>query len=72
MGAQGISLDDLAGRQWPPPRAPRPPSPARCRSSRPTATSPTRAEVAVNVVAGMRSTYPQEPGSDGLAAEEAV
>lgn len=28
--------------------------------------------VAVNVVAGMRSTCPQEPGSDGMAAEEAV
>lgn len=29
-------------------------------------------EVAVNVVAGMRSTYPQEPSSDGMDAEEAV
>lgn len=24
------------------------------------------------IVTGMRSTYPQEPGSDGMAAEEAV
>ena len=29
-------------------------------------------EMAVNMVAGARPTYPQEPGSDGMAAEEAV
>lgn len=29
-------------------------------------------EMTVNVMAGARSTYPQEPGSDGMTAEEAV
>ena len=29
-------------------------------------------EMAVNVVAGARSTYPQEPGSYGVDAAEAV
>lgn len=68
----GCSLDELAGRQWPPEGASAPePGEASLVSAYRDLSEEGR-EVAVNVVAGMRSTYPQEPGSDGMAAEEAV
>lgn len=67
----GCSLDELAGRQWPPEGASAPePGEASLVSAYRDLSEEGR-EVAVNVVAGMRSTYPQEPGSDGMAAEEA-
>ena len=70
--ALGISLDELGGRQWPPEGASAPePGEASLVSAYRDLSEEGR-EVAVNVVAGMRSTYPQEPGSDGMAAEEAV
>ena len=67
----GCSLDELAGRQWPPDGASAPePGEASLVSAYRDLSEEGR-EVAVNVVAGMRSTYPQEPDSDGMAAEEA-
>lgn len=67
----GCSLDELAGRQWPPEgtAAPEPGEASLVSAYRDL--SEEGREVAVNVVTGMRSTYPQEPGSDGMAAEEA-
>ena len=66
------SIDELVGRRWPPEGASAPePGEASLVSAYRDLSEEGR-EVAVNVVAGMRSTYPQEPGSDGLAAEEAV
>ncbi len=68
----GCSLDELAGRQCPPEGVSAPgPGEASLASAYRDLSDEGR-EVAVNVVAGMRSTYPQEPGSDGMAAEEAV
>ena len=68
----GCSLDELAGRQWPPEGASAPePGEASLVSAYRDLSEEGR-EVAVNVVTGMRSTYPQEPGSHGMAAEEAV
>lgn len=68
----GCSLDELAGRQWPPEGASAPePGEASLVSAYRDLSEEGR-EVAVNVVAGMRSTYPQEPCSDGMGAEEAV
>ena len=70
--AMHCSIDELVGRQWPPEGASAPePGEASLVSAYRDLSEEGR-EVAVNVVAGMRSTYPQEPGSDGLAAEEAV
>ena len=70
--ALGISLDELGGRQWPPEGASAPePGEASLISAYRDLSDEGR-EVAVNVVAGMRSTYPQEPGSHGVDAEEAV
>ena len=67
----GCSLDELAGRQWPPEGAPASePGEASLVSAYRDLSEEGR-EVAVNVVVGMRSTYPQESGSDGMAAEEA-
>lgn len=68
----GCSLDELAGRQWPPEGASVPePGEASLVSAYRDLSEEGR-EVAVNVVAGMRSTYPQEPCSNGMGAEEAV
>lgn len=70
--ALGISLDELGGRQWPPEGASNPePGEASLVSAYRDLSEEGR-EVAVNVVAGMRSTYPQEPRSNGMGAEEAV
>ena len=68
----GCSLDELAGRQWPPEgtSAPEPGEASLVSAYRDL--SDEGREVAVNVVAGMRSTYPQEPGPHGMDAEEAV
>lgn len=66
------SIDELVGRQWPPEGASAPePGEASLVSAYRDLSDEGR-EVAVNVVAGMRSTYPQEPCSDGMGAEEAV
>lgn len=63
--------DELAGRQWPPEGVSAPEPGVASLVSAYRDLSEEGSEVAVNVVAGMRSTYPQEPGSDGMAAEEA-
>lgn len=55
----GCSLDELAGRQWPPEGASTPePGEAAIVSAYRDLSDEGR-EVAVNVVAGMRSTYPK-------------
>lgn len=69
----GCSLDELAGRQWPPEGAS-----ATSDLGEASLVSAYRdlseegREVAVNVVAGMRSTYPSEPHTHEVGAEEAV
>lgn len=65
-----ISLDELGGRQWPPEGAAGPADPGE--SSLVSAyrdLSEEGREVAVNVVAGMRSTYPPEPDTHEVGAE---
>lgn len=66
----GCSLDELAGRQWPPEGASASADPGE--SSLVSAyreLSEEGREVAVNVVAGMRSTYPSEPHTHEVGAE---
>lgn len=66
----GCSLDELAGRQCPPKGASAPSDPGE--SSLVSAyreLSEEGREVAVNVVAGMRSAYPSEPHTYEVGAE---
>lgn len=66
------SLDELAGRQWPPEGASSPEPGEVSLVSAYRELSEKGREVAINVVAGMRSTYPQEPDTNGVDAEEAI
>ena len=68
--AMNCSIDELVGRQWPPEGASASADPGE--SSLVSAyreLSEEGREVAVNVVAGMRSTYPSEPHTHEVGAE---
>lgn len=65
------SLDELAGRPWPPQGAISDPGETALVSAY-RDLSDEGQEAAVNVIAGMRSTYPQKPVPNEVDAREAV
>lgn len=68
--ALNCSIDELAGRQWPPEgTAATPDAGESSLVSAYRELSDEGREVAVNVVTGMRSTYPSEPDTHEVGAE---